>query len=155
MNEKKDRFFFSFIIHHFFLSRAAEAAFAALGLAQIIAPDGLRRDDLLNHQLGHAHPGFYLDRLFAVIDQRAQNFATVIAINHSRQNIQPVLDRQSRTRSDAPVKSMRDGYGETCADGCTTARRDREALNRVEVKSGGKRAAARRQSRGRIQSHEL
>src|SRR5215212_546178 len=136
-------------------TRAAEAARAAPGLFEVFGPGGLRRGDGFDDELRDARAGLYLERLKAVVDERAQNLAAVVGVDDARQHVYPLADGEPRARRDAAVEARGDGHREPRPDGRAPARLNRHALDRVEVEPRRARAPARRQFRFGVESLEV
>jgi len=130
-----------------FLPCAAEAARAALGLFEVVGPGGFRQGDALDDELRDARADLDLDRRVAVVDERAQNLAAVVRVNDARQRVESRLDRQPGARRDPPVEAGGDRHRQPRPHSRARAGPKRHALDRVEVKPRGQRAAARRQPR--------
>src|SRR5215212_10218160 len=83
---------------------AAEAARAAAGLFEFFGPGGLGCGDGLDDELRDARAGLDLERPAAVVDERAQDFAAVVRVDHPGQHVYPVADGEPRARRDAAVE---------------------------------------------------
>jgi len=106
-------------------ARGTETARAAFRFIEVFAFDNLRRHDLFENQLRDAIAHLDFKVFLAVVEKNHPNVTAVVVVDDAGADVDKLLPRQARTRSDSGVGSLGNGDGEIRLDEfLTTSRND-------------------------------